>query len=95
MGNRKGWAAEGDSCSHLKHDLLFCAAKLLVVTQGKTVVLGKEGGSAELPCESTSRRSASFAWKSSDQKTILGYKNKLLIKGKIPCPPNPGRKTVS
>lgn len=74
---------QGVSFRHLLPLLLLQLSKLLVVTQGKTVVLGKEGGSAELPCESTARRSASFAWKSSDQKTILGYKNKLLIKGSL------------
>lgn len=63
--------------------LLLQLSQLLVVTQGKTVVLGKEGGSVELPCESTVKKTVSFTWKFSDQKTILGYKNNLLIKGSL------------
>ncbi|XP_021047194.1 T-cell surface glycoprotein CD4 [Mus pahari] len=62
--------------------LLLQLSQLLAVTQGKTVVLGKEGASAELPCESSQKKITVFNWKLSDQRKILGRQNNgVLIKG--------------
>lgn len=55
-------------------------AQLAAVSQGKTVVLGKEGASAELPCEG-SQKGRLFFWKLPDQTRILGHQNNFLTKG--------------
>lgn len=75
-----------ETAVNLKHDFLFSAAQLLAVIQGKTVVLGKEGETAELPCEGSSKKNAVFNWKLPDQRKILGRQNNILVKGKFPCP---------
>lgn len=58
-------------------------SQLLAVTQGKTVVLGKEGLSVELPCQSSQKKNTIFTWKLSDQtKKILGQQGHgVLVKG--------------
>lgn len=75
----------------LKPDLLFYPAQLAAVSQGKTVVLGKEGASAELPCEG-SQKGRLFFWKLPDQTRILGHQNNFLTKGRVPCSPTRGGK---
>ncbi|XP_053413598.1 T-cell surface glycoprotein CD4 isoform X2 [Nycticebus coucang] len=46
---------------------------LLVVTEGKEVVLGKKGDIAELPCEASQKNNKpSFSWEHSNQTKILG-----------------------
>ncbi|XP_034368097.1 T-cell surface glycoprotein CD4 isoform X2 [Arvicanthis niloticus] len=56
-------------------------SQLLADTQRTTVVLGKEGASVELPCES-SQKNALFTWKYLDQRIILRRQNKeILLKG--------------
>ncbi|EDK99775.1 T-cell surface glycoprotein CD4 precursor [Mus musculus] len=65
--------------------LLLQLSQLLAVTQGKTLVLGKEGESAELPCESSQKKITVFTWKFSDQRKILGQHGKgVLIRGGSP-----------
>ncbi|XP_036038491.1 T-cell surface glycoprotein CD4 [Onychomys torridus] len=54
-------------------------AQLPAATQGKTVVLGKERASAELPCKGSQK--ALFFWKFPDQTRILGNQNNFLTKG--------------
>ncbi|XP_052030806.1 T-cell surface glycoprotein CD4 isoform X2 [Apodemus sylvaticus] len=61
--------------------LLLQLLQLLAVIQGKTVVLGKEGETAELPCEGSSKKNAVFNWKLPGQKKILGRQNNILVKG--------------
>lgn len=75
----------------LKPDLLFYPAQLAAVSQGKTVVLGKEGASVELPCEG-SQKGRLFFWKLLDQTRILGHQNNFLTKGRVPCSPTRGGK---
>ncbi|XP_028610380.1 T-cell surface glycoprotein CD4 isoform X2 [Grammomys surdaster] len=68
----------------LRHLLLLQLqlSQLLAVTQGKTVVLGKEGASVELPCESSQKKNVLFNWKFSDQRIILRQQSKdVLVKG--------------
>ncbi|XP_040595345.1 T-cell surface glycoprotein CD4 isoform X2 [Mesocricetus auratus] len=61
---------QGISFRHLL--LVLQLVQLPAVTQGKTVLLGREGKSIELPCDGSQRKSAVFTWKLSDQTKILG-----------------------
>ncbi|GAB1291283.1 T-cell surface glycoprotein CD4 [Apodemus speciosus] len=69
------------SFRHLLLLLLLQLSQLLAVTQGKTVVLGREGDSAELPCEGSSKKNIVFNWKFPDQRKILGRQNNVLVRG--------------
>ncbi|KAL6032311.1 hypothetical protein STEG23_026267 [Scotinomys teguina] len=68
----------GISFGHLL--LVLQLAQLPAVAQGRTVVLGKEGASVELPCEGSQKKNL-FFWKLPDQTRILGYQNNFLTKG--------------
>ncbi|XP_059112885.1 T-cell surface glycoprotein CD4 [Peromyscus eremicus] len=62
---------------------LFLALQLVqlpALTHGKTVVLGKEGASVELPCEG-SQKNHLFFWKLPDQTRILGHQTNFMTKG--------------
>lgn len=93
---RQGMGHRGRQLWCLKHDFLFCEAQLLAITQGKTVVVAKEGDSVMLPCEGSQK--AYFAWKLPDQRVILGNQKLkyILTKGRIPCTQSRwGKETVS
>uniref|UniRef100_A0A8C2W901 T-cell surface glycoprotein CD4 n=1 Tax=Chinchilla lanigera TaxID=34839 RepID=A0A8C2W901_CHILA len=62
--------------------LLSHPALCPVVTQGKEVVLGKEGGTVELPCTVSQRRSVPFSWKFRNDTKILAQQNSYLIRGR-------------
>lgn len=61
--------------------LLLQLSQLLAVTQGKTVVLGREGDSVELPCEGSPKKNIVFNWKFPDQRKILAWQNNVLVRG--------------
>ncbi|KAB0387617.1 hypothetical protein FD755_002573 [Muntiacus reevesi] len=66
----------------LRH--LFLVLQLVILlagTQGKTVVLGKAGDQAELPCQASEKKKLAFSWKDSSQLKILGYYGYFLHKG--------------
>ncbi|XP_040090955.1 T-cell surface glycoprotein CD4 [Oryx dammah] len=66
----------------LRH--LFLVLQLVMLpagTQGKTVVLGKAGDQAELPCQASQKKNMVFSWKDSSQSKILGSHNSFLHKG--------------
>ncbi|XP_060980798.1 T-cell surface glycoprotein CD4 isoform X2 [Dama dama] len=56
-------------------------ATLLAGTQGKTVVLGRAGDQAELPCQTSQKKNLAFSWKDSSQSKILGNYGSFLHKG--------------
>ncbi|KAM5262591.1 T-cell surface glycoprotein CD4 [Ctenodactylus gundi] len=56
-------------------------AAFLPVTPGREVVLGKEGGTAELPCQASRRNNVPFTWKHLDHTKILGSQNSYLVHG--------------
>ena len=62
--------------------LFFHLAMLLAGTQGKTVVLGKAGDQAELPCQASQKKNLVFIWKDSSQSKILGNYASFLHKGR-------------
>ncbi|XP_055465367.1 T-cell surface glycoprotein CD4 [Psammomys obesus] len=51
--------------------LVLQLSQLLAVTQGKTVVVAREGDSATLPCGNSQKAIAYFTWKLPDQTMIL------------------------
>ncbi|XP_020734362.2 T-cell surface glycoprotein CD4 isoform X1 [Odocoileus virginianus] len=61
--------------------LVLQLAMLLAGTQGKTVVLGKAGDQAELPCQASQKKNLVFSWKDSSQSKILGNYGSFLHKG--------------
>ena len=75
--------------------LLSYPAQLPAVLQGKTVVVGREGNTVDLPCKSSQEKSMFFIWKLSDQTRILGNQNNFVTRGRIPCPPTQGGKQLS
>ncbi|XP_012372881.2 T-cell surface glycoprotein CD4 [Octodon degus] len=62
--------------------LVLNVALCPVVTQGKEVVLGNEGGTAELPCSVSQKRSMSFSWKFPNNTKILARTNTYLTRAK-------------
>uniref|UniRef100_A0A8C9J7Y6 T-cell surface glycoprotein CD4 n=1 Tax=Panthera tigris altaica TaxID=74533 RepID=A0A8C9J7Y6_PANTA len=56
-----------------RHLLLVLQLVMLeaAVTQGKEVVLGKAGGTAELPCQASQKKYMTFTWRLSSQVKIL------------------------
>ncbi|KAM6162684.1 T-cell surface glycoprotein CD4 [Erethizon dorsatum] len=62
--------------------LVLHVALLPVVTQGKEVVLGKEGGTVELPCTVSQRKNMPFSWKFPNDTKILAQQNTYLTRGK-------------
>lgn len=87
VGRWENWkgVAQRETAVTLKPDL-FCIVQLPAVTQGKTVLLGREGKSIELPCDGSQRKSAVFTWKLSDQTKILGNnkQSNFVARGRIP-----------
>lgn len=74
MGNAKvgGWG-EGWALTALRPDFPLFRLVMLeaAVTQGKEVVLGKAGGTAELPCQASQKKYMTFTWRLSSQVKIL------------------------
>ncbi|XP_004869501.1 T-cell surface glycoprotein CD4 isoform X2 [Heterocephalus glaber] len=54
----------------------------MVVSQGKEVVLGKEGGTVELPCMVPEKQKMDFSWKFPNELKILGTQRTYLTRGK-------------
>ncbi|XP_010609961.1 T-cell surface glycoprotein CD4 isoform X1 [Fukomys damarensis] len=54
----------------------------VVVTQGKEVRLGKEGGTVELPCTVSEKQKMDFSWKFPNETKILGKQRTYLTRGK-------------
>ncbi|KAK7798223.1 hypothetical protein U0070_021753 [Myodes glareolus] len=70
---------QGVSFRHLL--LVLQLAQLPAILQGKTVVVGREGDTADLPCKSSQEKSMFFIWKLSDQTRILGNQNNFVTRG--------------
>lgn len=70
MGNAKvGGYGGGEAATALRPDLfLFYLVLLSAVTQGKEVVLGKAGGTVDLPCQASQNKIMAFNWKRSSEK---------------------------
>ncbi|XP_051011305.1 LOW QUALITY PROTEIN: T-cell surface glycoprotein CD4 [Acomys russatus] len=67
--------------------LVLQLSQFVAVTRGKTVIVGREDTSVELPCQGSQRKSTTFNWKLPDQTKILGNQNPIfLFKGTIPSP---------
>ncbi|KAH0521249.1 T-cell surface glycoprotein CD4 [Microtus ochrogaster] len=60
--------------------LVLQLAQLPAVLQGKTVVVGREGNTVDLPCKSSQEKSMFFIWKLSDQTRILGNQNNFVTR---------------
>ncbi|XP_057634959.1 T-cell surface glycoprotein CD4 [Chionomys nivalis] len=69
---------QGVSFRHLL--LVLQLAQLPAILQGKTVVVGREGSTVDLPCKSSQERSMFFIWKLSDQTRILGNQNNFVTR---------------
>nr|XP_048300158.1 T-cell surface glycoprotein CD4 isoform X1 [Myodes glareolus]XP_048300159.1 T-cell surface glycoprotein CD4 isoform X1 [Myodes glareolus] len=69
---------QGVSFRHLL--LVLQLAQLPAILQGKTVVVGREGDTADLPCKSSQEKSMFFIWKLSDQTRILGNQNNFVTR---------------
>ncbi|XP_075838904.1 T-cell surface glycoprotein CD4 [Microtus pennsylvanicus] len=69
---------QGVSFRHLL--LVLQLAQLPAVLQGKTVVVGREGNTVDLPCKSSQGKSMFFIWKLSDQTRILGNQNNFVTR---------------
>lgn len=60
--------------------LVLQLAQLPAVLQGKTVMVGREGNTVDLPCKSSQGKSMFFIWKLSDQTRILGNQNNFVTR---------------
>lgn len=70
---------QGTSFRHLL--LLLRLGLLLGATQGREVVLGKEGENAELPCKASQEKNMQFNWKDSRRMKVLASHGSLWTLG--------------